>query len=273
MADAGRLDGKVAIITGAARGQGEAEARLFVAEGASVVLTDVLADEVQAVAASLGSRGGRHAPTTSPTRTRGPASSPSPSSASAGVDVLVNNAAIHWIRPLLDETRRRPPAHPRRQPDRAVLGMQAVVPAMQARGAGSIVNISSLAAQNGFYGHAAYGATKWGLRGVSRTAAVELGPLGIRVNSVYPGMVDTAMLPPAGDPGTDAARTSHLPLGRVGQPDEVAETVLFLASDASSYMTGAELVIDGGSYAGRVHPADPLTTAPLDRPDGSRGRT
>ncbi len=125
------------------------------------------------------------------------------------------------------------------------------------------MNISSLAGQNGFPGHAAYGATKWGLRGVSRTAAVELGPLGIRVNSVYPGMVDTAMLPPAGDPGTDAARTAHLPLGRVGQPEEVGEVVLFLASDASSYMTGAELVIDGGSYAGRApHPRPPRHPTP-----------
>jgi 3alpha(or 20beta)-hydroxysteroid dehydrogenase len=90
---------------------------------------------------------------------------------------------------------------------------------------------------------------------LSRTAAVELGPLGIRVNSVYPGMVDTAMLPTAGDPGTDAARTAHLPLGRVGRPEEIAEAVLFLASEASSYLTGAELVADGGSLAGRVPPA------------------
>jgi 3alpha(or 20beta)-hydroxysteroid dehydrogenase len=89
---------------------------------------------------------------------------------------------------------------------------------------------------------------------VSRTAAVELGPLGIRVNSVYPGMVDTAMLPPVGSTGTDAARTSHLPLGRVGLPQEVAEAVAFLASDAAAYTTGAELVIDGGSLAGRVPP-------------------
>jgi len=253
MADSGRLVGKIAIITGAARGQGEAEARLFVAEGAQVVLTDVLADEVRAVAESLGVAA---VATTHDVSDEGAWTAVVELAIEhfGGVDVLVNNAAIHWIRPLLEETA----DDLRRIFDinliGAVLGMQAVVPAMQARGGGSIVNISSLAAQSGFYGHAAYGATKWALRGVSRTAAVELGPLGIRVNSIYPGMVDTAMLPPVGSTGTDAARTSHLPLGRVGLPQEVAETVAFLASDAAAYTTGAELVIDGGSLAGRVPP-------------------
>ena len=250
----GRLEGKVAVITGAARGQGEAEARLFVAEGARVVLTDVLADEVAAVAASLGDAAVAAAHDVSD-EAAWAAVVELATSRFGGIDVLVNNAAIHRIRPLLEETA----PDLRRIMDvnliGPVLGIQAVVPAMQARGGGAVVNISSLAAHNGFWGHSAYGSTKWALRGVSRTAAVELGPLGIRVNSVYPGMVDTAMLPPAGDPGTDAARTAHLPLGRVGQPTEIAEAVLFLASDASSYMTGAEIVIDGGSLAGRVPPA------------------
>ena len=253
MAQTGRLDGKVAIITGAARGQGEAEARLFVAEGASVVLTDVLTDGVQAVAASLGERAAAMAHDVVDEDAWGRVVDLA-TSRFGGVDVLVNNAAIHWIRPLLEETA----DDIRRIVDvnliGPVLGMQAVVPAMQARGGGAIVNISSLAGQSGFWGHGAYGSTKWGLRGLSRVAAVELGPLGIRVNSVYPGMIDTAMLPPAGDPGTDAARTAHLPLSRVGQPSEIAEAVLYLASDASAYTTGAELVVDGGSYAGRVPP-------------------
>ena len=250
----GRLEGKVAVITGAARGQGEAEARLFVAEGARVVLTDVLADEVAAVAASLGAAA---VATVHDVADEGAwaAVVELATDRFGGVDVLVNNAAIHRIRPLLEETA----PDLRRIMDvnliGPVLGIQAVVPAMEARGGGAVVNISSLAAHGGFWGHGAYGSTKWALRGLSRTAAVELGPLGIRVNSVYPGMVDTAMLPPAGDPGTDAARTAHVPLGRVGQPAEIAEAVLFLASDASSYMTGAELVIDGGSLAGRVPPA------------------
>jgi 3alpha(or 20beta)-hydroxysteroid dehydrogenase len=253
-AGTGRLEGKVAVITGAARGQGEAEARLFVAEGARVVLTDVLVDEVEAVAASLGGLAVARAHDVAD-EAAWAAVVELATSRFGGVDVLVNNAAIHRIRPLLEET----------APDLRrildvnlvgpVLGMQAVVPSMQARGGGAIVNISSLAAHSGFWGHGAYGSSKWALRGVSRTAAVELGPLGIRVNSVYPGMVDTAMLPPAGDPGTDTARTAHLPLGRVGRPGEIAEAVVFLASDASSYMTGAEIVIDGGSLAGRVPPA------------------
>lgn len=253
MAERARLAGKVAIVTGAARGQGEAEARLFAAEGARVVLTDVLADEVAAVAASLGAAAAAMAHDVSDEGTWSDVVALA-TDRFGGVDVLVNNAAIHRIRPLLDET----PDDLHRILDvnlvGAILGMKAVVPVMEERGGGSIVNISSLAAQSGFWGHGAYAAAKWGLRGVSRVAAVELGPLGIRVNSVYPGMVDTAMLPPAGDPGTDAARTAHLPLGRVGRPSEVAETVLYLASDASSYVTGAELVIDGGSHAGRVPP-------------------
>jgi 3alpha(or 20beta)-hydroxysteroid dehydrogenase len=250
----GRLEGKVAIITGAARGQGEAEARLFVAEGARVVLTDVLVDDVAAVATSLGDAAVAAAHDVSDQAAWARVVELA-TTHFGGIDVLVNNAAIHRIRPLLEETA----PDLRRIMDvnliGPVLGMQAVVPAMQARGGGAVVNISSLAAHNGFWGHSAYGSTKWALRGVSRTAAVELGPLGIRVNSVYPGMVETAMLPPAGDPGTDAARTAHVPLGRVGQPTEIAEAVLFLASAASSYMTGAELVIDGGSLAGRVPPA------------------
>lgn len=125
--------------------------------------------------------------------------------------------------------------------------MQAVVPTMRAQASGSIVNVSSLAGSPGFWGHGAYAAAKCGLRGLSRVAAVELGPLGIRVNTVLPGPIDTPMLPRPGDePLPDA------PLGRVGTATEVAEVVAFLASDASSFMTGAELAVDGGLGAGRV---------------------
>jgi 3alpha(or 20beta)-hydroxysteroid dehydrogenase len=242
------LTGKVAVVTGGARGQGAAEGRLFVERGARVVLTDVLAEEGRALAAGLGddavfmehdvSDEESWARVVGHTEER-----------FGRLDVLVNNAGIHRVRPLVEE----------RAADLAALlavnligpmiGMRMVAGAMERAGGGSIVNISSLAGLQGIWGHGAYGASKWGLRGVTKTAAVELGPRGIRVNSVHPGPIETAMLPTP--PGEVAARFSSLPLGRVGQAAEVAEVVAFLASEAASYLSGAELTVDGGSLAGR----------------------
>ncbi len=249
----GRLAGKVAIITGAARGQGEAEARLFITEGASVVLTDVLSDEAASVAASLGDRAIalRHDVTDAGQwrEVVGVAESEF-----GRLDILVNNAAIHRSRALLDEDI----DDMRRVMDvnlfGTVLGMQTAVPAMVRAGGGSIVNISSLAGYRGIHGHSAYGASKWAIRGVSRDAAIEFGPLGIRVNTVIPGAIATAMFPSSGDRAADDARMGHTPLGRVGDVEEVARAVLHFASDESSFTTGAELVVDGGSYAGSVPP-------------------
>jgi len=245
----GRLDGKVAVITGAARGQGEAEARLFVAEGAQVVLTDVLADDLRAVAGEFGSDAiaVEHDVVDEAAWDRVVSAA---IDAFGAIDILVNNAAIHWIRPLLDERA----GDVRRILDvnliGPMLGMQRVVAPMRDRGRGSIVNISSYAGLSGLYGHTAYGASKWALRGITKTAAVELGVWGIRVNSIHPGPIETAMLPVgrSNEPG----RYGDVPLGRTGQPGEVAELVAFLASDASSYLTGAELAVDGGMAAGRV---------------------
>ena len=245
----GRLDGKIAIVTGAARGQGEAEARLFVAEGARVVVTDVLADELLAVVADLGAAAVavEHDVVDEAAWDRVVAAA---LEAFGGVDVLINNAAIHWIRPLLDENA----GDVRRILDvnliGPLLGMQRVAEPMRARGGGSIVNVSSYAGLAGIYGHTAYGASKWALRGVTKTAALELGPLGIRVNSIHPGPIETAMLP-AGR-GDAAARYLEVPMGRVGQAPEVAELVAFLASDAASYLTGSEVAVDGGMAAGRL---------------------
>ncbi len=242
-----RLKNKVAVITGAARGQGEAEARLFVAEGANVVLTDVLTAEVEAVAADLGDAAVAVTHDVSDVAAWAQVVTTA-GDRFGGIDVLVNNAGIHWIRALVDED---PVALERLLRVNLVgpyVGMQAVVPAMEARGGGSIVNISSFAGLSGAWGHSAYGASKWGLRGITKTAAIELGPLGIRVNSVHPGPIDTAMLPvPA-----DAPMFTAYPLGRAGTAEEVAEAVLFLASDASSYLTGAELAVDGGLAAGTL---------------------
>ncbi|MGV0815594.1 glucose 1-dehydrogenase [Mycolicibacterium boenickei] len=249
------LSGKVAIVTGAARGQGEAEARLFAALGARVVLTDVLVADGERVAESIGpaARFVRHdvgneadwrtAVDTAVTEF-------------GRLDALVNNAAICKVVPLAEQDTAGFEQMLRVNLIGAFLGMQAVTEPMREVGGGSIVNISSQAGVQGLAGYTAYGASKWGLRGMSKVAAIELGPLGIRVNTVYPGMIDTPMIAHldvhrglGGHPGA--------PLTRVGTPEEVADVVAFLASDASSYITGADLTVDGGASAGRI-PVTPV---------------
>ncbi|MSO78660.1 MAG: glucose 1-dehydrogenase [Acidimicrobiia bacterium] len=257
----GRLDGKVALVSGAARGQGAAEARLFVAEGASVVLGDVLDDEGEAVAAEIGDRAAYcHLDVTSEADW----------DSAVGVatqrfgrlDILVSNAGISPMpRPIVDTD----PDEYRRVLDinliGAFLGIRAAAPhmgrdmsdAMNGGGrGGSIVLISSV---NGFVaagGIAGYVTSKFGLRGLAKTAALELGRQGVRVNSVHPGPIDTPMVQPESWGGFDMrpALASSNPLGRIGEPEEVAELVCWLGSDASAYCTGAEFVIDGGYLAG-----------------------
>jgi 3alpha(or 20beta)-hydroxysteroid dehydrogenase len=157
---------------------------------------------------------------------------------------------VHWVRPIEFETLEGL----RRILDinliGTFLGMQAVVPAMRAAGGGSIVNLSSTAGLTGLPYHGAYGATKWAVRGVTKTAAVELGGDGIRVNSVHPGPIRTDMMGVSESPEQDRQRFSRLPLQRSGDPDEVSQLMVYLASDESSYTTGTEFVIDGGSQAG-----------------------
>ena len=246
---AGRLDGKVALITGAARGQGEAEARCFVREGACVVLGDVLVPEVDAVAADLGTSAAalRLDVTSDDDWARTVALA---TERFGGLDVLVNNAAIHWVRPIVDESAADITRMLAVNLVGPFLGIRSAIDPLRARGGGSIVNVSSTAGLEGIYGHGAYGASKWGLRGLTKTAAIELGPLGIRGYSVHPGPIRTDMLP-VRDEHDIAVRFADLPLGRVGEPAEVAELVAFLASDASSYLTGAEIAVDGGIVAGR----------------------
>ena len=246
----GRLNGKVALICGGARGQGEAEARRFVAEGARVVLGDVLETECRAVVESLGeaARGLRLDVTQEEDWARAVATA---QDSFGRLDVLVNNAGI--VRTgFLEETSLAD--------YRAVievnqvgtfLGMRAVVPAMRESGGGSIINISSNAGIEGVQGVIGYVASKWAIRGMTKTAALELGRYGIRVNSVHPGGVATPMIGADDFDSVDQdAVWSAQPIPRVGQPEEIANLVLFLASDESSYSTGSEFVADGGGLAG-----------------------
>ncbi|MGW5513411.1 glucose 1-dehydrogenase [Nocardia africana] len=244
------LTGTVALITGAARGQGAAEARLFVERGARVVLTDVLDDGKQ-LADELGAaaRFVRHDVTSADDWNAAVAVALSEFGA---LNVLVNNAAIYTAKPLTDTTPEELEKILRVNLVGAFRGIRSVVGPMSEAG-GSIVNISSQAGLEGLMGHSAYGSSKWGLRGLTKTAALELGPRGIRVNSVHPGPIATPMVPYL---TTGPGSFPTLPLQRTGVPEEVAELVAFLASDASSYVTGAEVTIDGGLAAGKFMPPE-----------------
>ena len=247
----GRLDGKVALITGAARGQGAAEARLFSAEGASVMLGDVLDDDGTLVAKELGDRAAYlHHDVTS--EADWAAIVVETISRFGRVDVLVNNAGIFRVRGLtttsLDEYMRIVTINQ----VGTFLGMKAVADAMIGQGSGSIVNISSIAGLGGGAGTIAYTASKFAVRGMTKVAAVELAPFGVRVNSVHPGLIDTPMLREEvglADPSARDAAATRVPNGRLATADDVARLVLYLASDDSAYSTGSEFVVDGGMTA------------------------
>jgi 3alpha(or 20beta)-hydroxysteroid dehydrogenase len=247
----GRLDGKVAIISGGSRGQGAAEAALFVDEGAQVVIADVLDDAGQALATELGEAARYvHLDVTDEAGwvetlafaldVFGPPS------------VLVNNAGVLHFSMLTDTDT----SDFQRVIDinlvGVFLGMKVIAPAMAGSGGGSIVNISSSSGLIGFPMVSAYVASKWGVRGLTKTAAIELGPAGIRVNSVHPGGIDTPMIRDPASVELDDFEpfVRKLPLKRVGTVEDVAPLVLFLASDESSYCTGGEFAVDGGQTAG-----------------------
>jgi 3alpha(or 20beta)-hydroxysteroid dehydrogenase len=245
----GRLTGKVALISGAARGQGEAEARLFAAEGAKVVLADVLDEDGATVAKDIGDDAlYLHLDVTSESEWQ--AAVDKAIDRFGGIDVLVNNAGIFAINPIattsLDEYRRVIDINQ----VGVFLGMRAVASHMAARASGSIVNISSIAGLQGSAGTISYTASKFAVRGMTKVVAKELAPFGVRVNSVHPGLIDTAMLRQITDVvGDDAALKSRVPIGEFATAGDVANVVLFLASDESTYCTGAEFVVDGGMTA------------------------
>ncbi len=241
----GRLDGKVVIVSGGARGIGAAACRRFVAEGACVVIADVLEAEGEALATETGALFIPH-DVTNEESWRGVIGQTL--TAYGRVTGLVNSAGIlipgSMLTTDLESYRRVIDVNQ----VGVFLGMRAVAPAMAETGGGAIVNISSAAGFRGTARNFAYTASKWAVRGMSRSAALELAPLGIRVNSVHPGPIDTPMVQhlPAGVAGS----LPDIPLKRRGRPEEVATLLLFLISDESSYCTGAEFVIDGGMLAG-----------------------
>lgn len=243
-----RLEGKVAIITGAARGQGAAEARRFVAEGARVLLTDVLDDLGHGVAGELGEAAAyRHLDVTA--EDEWVAAVAEAEDRFGPVTVLVNNAGILDFSPIhkqdVDRFRKVLDVNL----TGTMLGVKSVVPSMRRAGGGSIVNVSSNA---GIFGQpflGAYVASKWAVRGLTKTAAMDLGPFAIRVNSLHPGGVDTPMTDFGGDK-EDNNFFKALPLARIGRPEEIAAVACFLASDEASYVTGAEWAVDGGATAG-----------------------
>jgi len=247
----GLLDGKVAVITGAARGQGAAAARIFHAEGAAVVMLDVLDQAGAEVAAELGN-GARYVHADIGSEADWDAAVTAAEEAFGPITVLLNNAAI-LRRGTVEETRYEQFLELMNiNVWGAWLGMQRVIPSMRRAGGGSIVNVSSTGGIIGQGGASGYTASKFAVRGLTKVAALELAPV-IRVNSVHPGWVDTPMTRDKATVPDDEYNNRLrpvVPMGRAADPAELANASLFLASDLSSYLTGSELVVDGGRTAG-----------------------
>jgi len=246
----GRLAGKVVLISGGARGQGAAEAKLCVDEGASVVLGDVLDDEGKAVAESLGAAA-RYLHLDVTEEADWTAAVATATDEFGRLDGLVNNAGVFVIMPMVMTSTEEYERVIRINQLGVFLGMKAVTPVLAGQQSGSIVNISSVAGLIGSQGTIAYTASKFAVRGMTKVAAMELATLGVRVNSVHPGIIDTPMfkvITQFGDEVTDQVKAG-IPMGRVASADEVGQLVLFLLSDESSYCTGSEFVVDGGMTA------------------------
>jgi NAD(P)-dependent dehydrogenase (short-subunit alcohol dehydrogenase family) len=244
------LDGRVALVTGAARGQGRAISRRLAEAGARIIAGDLLTAELGDLEKELGD-----AVVTGhlDVRERGSWDAVIERGVHAfgRIDILVNNAGILRTVPLEEETPEGfedvwrvnclGPFH----------GIQAVVPHLRRAGGGAIVNTLSTAAMTVWTRHGSYVASKWAHRGLTKVAALELAPYGIRVNAVAPGPIATPMVLPVDDPAS-RERLSRTPIGRIGEPEDVAAAVLFLVSDAASFITGAELTVDGGQTTGTV---------------------
>lgn len=238
------LENKVAIISGASRGIGEAAVRIFIEEGAKVIIGDILEEQGQALADELGDNAifFKHDVTQEQSWK---VIVELALSSFGGLDILVNNAGILHYGAIVDTDPNDYMKVVNVNQFGVFLGMQAVIPHLKAAGGGSIVNLSSTAGISGYNGMVAYSASKWAVRGMTKVAAAELGRFGIRVNSVHPGGTATAMSP-ADEDGNHTAG-DDTPLARIAQPSEIANMITYLASDKSSFSTGAEFVVDGGS--------------------------
>ena len=239
-----RLAGKIILISGGARGQGAAEARLFVAEGARVVIGDVLETEGRQLASELGDAAAFVRQDV--TEEADWEAAALAAVAMGGLHGLVNNAGIYQPATLMETSAALFERHMRINQLGCFLGMKAVVPAMERSGGGSIVNVSSVAGLRGSPGAFAYSSTKWALRGMTKAAAADLAPRRIRVNSIHPGPIDTEMLK-VRTPEQNERRLQSVPMRRMGTAEEVASLVLYLLSEESGYITGAEVAIDGGA--------------------------
>jgi cyclopentanol dehydrogenase len=247
----GRLDGKVALISGAARGQGEAEARMFAAEGASVVLGDIRGELGEQVVAEIAAAGGTALFTLLDVSQEADwVRAVELAEGTYGkLDILVNNAAIIGLEGIMDTSIELWNRVLAVNQTGTFLGMRAAIPALRRAGGGSIVNISSVLATMGSGNSASYTASKGAVTALTRTVSIELATENIRVNAVHPGGVETPMAVECLGDDVEARRAliaTH-PIGRIGEPEEIAAGVLFLASDEASFVTGATLVIDGGN--------------------------
>ncbi len=245
----GQLDGKVVIVSGGARGMGAAHAARMVSEGAKVVIADRRIEEGQALAASLGDN---CLFVELDVRAAGQWSNAVSAAVRAFGDVtcLVNNAGILLTHRLETATENEWQQVIDTNQLGTFLGMRAVIPSMRRAGAGAVVNISSTAGIKGYTDCFAYLASKWAIRGMTKAAALELAPAGIRVNSVHPGDVLTPMITELEAPAGAVPGFDEIPLARFGESQEITNLVVFLLSDQASYVTGAEYVIDGGATAG-----------------------
>lgn len=247
----GRLDNKVAIVTGGARGMGEATVRLFVEHGAKVVIGDLLDEPGQALARELGANVAYvHMDVSNPADWQKVVAK---AQEFGPLNVLVNNAAIVHMASFAETTLDDYMRVFKVNQLGTFLGIQAVIAPMKAAGKGSIINVSSIDGLQSKNALSAYSSTKWAVRGLTKSAAIELGQYGIRVNTVHPGGVFTVMggkYADDADPSVMDPYYAHHAIPRVGLPHEVAYVTLFLATDEASYSTGAEFIADGGWSAG-----------------------